>query len=174
MRVIPYVEVNGVRSMSDDYLMGMFRLMQKEGTAKRVFHNGGVQSEQQFIKWMKEPGFFSMVIVDDESSPLLLSWVNGIEENRGWYNFCVFKKAWGNISIEVGKASVEYWLSMRDSKGNPVFHVLMGATPTNNRLAIQYIKKCGAQPIGVIPSFGRNYWTGKRWDAMFSYIEGRK
>lgn len=176
MKIIPYIEVNGIRTMSDAYMAGLFRQMQEEGTAKRVWHSGTIQTEQEFVRWMKNPIIYSMLITDDEGAPLILSWIAGVEEGRGWFNFCVFKKAWGRKkSEEVGRAAAQYWLRMRNSKGEPVFHVLLGITPSTNRLALSFIRACGAKSLGPpVPSFGADYWTGQRYDAVISYIEGER
>jgi hypothetical protein len=169
--IVPYVEVNGARTMGDDYVRGLYARMVEDGTAKRVFHGGAVKSSDDMVRWMKNPSMCAMLIAED-NEPLLLSWVTGIEDHRGWFSFCVFKKGWGRKKgQELGKMCADYWMGMKDNQGNPVFRVLMGVTPAHNRLALLWVKTVGAESIGTIPDFATNYWTGERFDAVISYIK---
>jgi hypothetical protein len=170
MRIVPYVEINGSRTLSDDYMRGLYRRMVEENTAKIISPSGKVKDEGGFVDWAKNPKNAIMLIVDGET-PLMLSWVTGIEDHRGWFSFCGFKSGWGRKkSIALGQACRDYWLNMQDSNGRHVFDVLVGITPAANRLALIWAKMCGAQTIGTIPCFGTNHYTGKRYDVAISYI----
>jgi hypothetical protein len=171
MRVVPYIEINGARTFSDEYIADLFRLMEQEGTAKKVFHAGSVKAPHQFVKWMKDEKINAIVVTDDDGTPLGLAWIGGIEDRRAWYNFNVFKAAWGKRAAEVAIAARDHWLYMKDSRGEYLFDLLLGVTPANNRLALRLAKMCGAKPLPMIPNFGTNFWTGERYGAVISYIE---
>jgi hypothetical protein len=172
MRVIPYIEINGARTFSDGYIANLFRLMEKEGTAKKVFHAGSVKAPEHFIKWMKNDKINAVVVIEDDSNiPLAVAWITGMEDRRAWFNFNIFKAAWGKRSKEVATAARDHWLYMQDSRGEYLFNLLLGLTPENNRLALRMAKMCGAKPLPVIPNFETNFWTGERHGAVFSYIE---
>ena len=171
MHLIPYVEVNGSWTLTDAYTAALFEQMQAEGTAKRVFHGGGVQTPGQFVQWLKSRRVSALLITEDDAAPLMLSWTAGHEDRRCWGNFCVFKSAWGQRTQELFQMTLDYWFGLADDAGRPIFDIILGLTPENNRLAIATAKKCGASFAGAIPNFGTNHWTGQRYGAAISYWE---
>lgn len=173
MQAFPYVEINGFRTFSDDYIMALYDQMEKEGTAKRVFYIGSVTNRIDFLKWMKSPNISVLIIVEDmiDKVPLALSWITEAKDGRGWFNFNIFKKAWGPQSLEVMALTKKTWFSfMRPDGKEPIFRVLMGITPANNKLAIRLMQKMGVTFLGLIPDFVTNHWTGTRCGAYLSYI----
>jgi hypothetical protein len=171
MRIIPYVEVNGAWTFTDSYLLEMWDQMVSEGTAKKVFFQGKVTSGKDLIKWCKSPANEVVIgIGDNDQLPLIFTWLNGVEDRRAWFNFNIFKRAWGKDSHKLAVQVGYYYLYMKDQEGNYIFDVLIGLTPSNNRLALQMVKKMGATSIGEIPLLLTNHWTGKRVGGVFSYF----
>lgn len=173
MKIIPYIQQNGLCTIPDEYFGLIWRMMVEEGTHTKVFAAGGVKSEIQFIECMKKNDKLIMLITDDENNPLVISWVNNIYDGHAFIHFNTFKRTWRNNSINLLKLSADYWLSKKDpATGEQILHVLMGAIPENNRLAVRAVKKCGAIEVGKIP----NYFTsidGKRTGVYLCYLEAK-
>lgn len=171
MKIIPYIKQNGKETIPDEYFGMMWRMMVAERTFSKVFASGGIQDENQFIKCMKEKDKLVMLITDDQNNPLIFSWINNIYDGHAFIHFNTFKRTWKNESISLLKLSANYWLSKKNNEtGKKILHVLMGAIPEDNRLAIRAVKKCGAVEVGKIP----NYFTkrdGKRSGVYLCYLE---
>lgn len=171
MKIIPYIEQNGQTTIPDKYLAMMWRMMVAEKTYAKVFAAGGVRNEKEFIECMKAKDKLVMLITDDDNRPLVISWVNNIYDGHAFIHFNTFKRTWRSNSIELLRLSADYWLSKKDPQtGKQILHVLMGAIPENNRLAVRAVKKCGAKEVGKIP----NYFTsieGKRLGVYLCYLE---
>lgn len=171
MKIIPYIQQNGQYTIPDEYLGMMWRMMVAEGTYSIVFAAGGVRDEKQFIECMKANDKLMMLVTDDENNPLVISWVNNIYDGHAFIHFNTFKETWRKNSIKLLRLSADYWLTRRDPEtGDKILHVLMGAIPENNRLAVRAVKKCGAIEVGKIP----NYFTaidGERIGVYLCYLE---
>lgn len=169
MKIIPYVEHDGMWTLPNSYLKSVWDEMVDQKTDKLVFHNGRVKSPEDFIRWLRLPYNHVMFIVDSESKPLLFSWLNGVEDKHGWYNFNVFKRGWGK-GRDLIKESLDYWFSIKTKNGDYTFKIILGITPADNRLAIRTIGKLATSQTDVIPDFATNYHTGKRYGIVISYL----
>lgn len=171
MRIIPYIEHDGQPTIPNEFFCLMWRMMVAEKTWLKVFADGSIKNEEQFINCMLKKDKLIMVIIDDENNPLLLSWVTGIYDGHAFIHFNCFKSTWGENAIELLRMAADYWLSKKNPEsGEQILQVLMGAIAENNRLAVRAVKKCGATEIGKIP----NYFTaldGKRHGVYLCYLE---
>lgn len=171
MKIIPYIKQHGQVTIPDAYFEMLWRLMVEEKTYSKVFAAGGVRDKKQFVECMKSEDKLIMLITDDSNHPLVISWINHIYDGHAFIHFNTFKRTWNKNSIELLKISADYWLSRKKPEtGEKILHVLMGAIPENNQLAIKAVKKCGAVEVGKIP----NYFTlpnGKRIGVYLCYLE---
>lgn len=170
MLLIPYVEINGARTFTDEEIKTFFQMMIDEGTAKKVFHQGSVSTPDQFLQYLKKPSNHTIIIIDENRQPMGISWINGIEDRRAWFSFNVFKPYWGKKSIEILCLAREHWMNMENQTGQQIIKILIGITPSNNRLAIRMMQKCGATSLPEIPDFMTNHWTGERHGGVLSYF----
>ena len=173
MKLIPYVAVNGAWSISDNAMTGVFDLMQEHRLDKAVFYSGGI-NRKNFIDFMKSSQNVVHTIWDDNEFPvapniLMLAWLNRFGSNHGMAHFCCFPKGWGKTSKELAHKTLDYWFGdffVKDD-GTPLLDVLIGFTPSDNRLAVRWIKQIGMTIVGNIPLMD----TGqKRAGMVVSYI----
>lgn len=173
--LVPYTQINGAWTFSDDYAAELWRKMVEEKTAKKVFYTGRVHDTETFINFIKSPGNNVNVIMDEQFTPLLLSWLNMVEDRHGLFNFNCYRIAWGRENtVRLMLKCADYWFSMKDSNGDYLFEVLYGVTPENNRLALSCMKNCGTVSLPAIPNFVSNAYTKKRMGVVISYMENPK
>lgn len=169
IELIPYVEINGNRSLSDDNVKQIFHRMKSEGTLHVVFYDGSIKTEDDFVAYLKSPNNLPVFILSDgELSGL--AWLNRVEGNHATAHFCLLKNVWGEKSYDVGKKVLSYWFSFPGSDGEPLFDLLLGVIPSFNQKAIKYIEKLGFRVIGEIPKLYKNVYSGKFETTSISYV----
>lgn len=166
--IIPYVEIDGTRTLSDEILKNIWGLMVVQNLYKKVFYDGGVTDAASFIKWLKRPTNF-VVTQWDGDNPVSVCWLNDTDKNSGKGHFCFFKDYWGQ-SAEYGKEVLRYWFGF-EQDGNPILDVVIGFTPENNRLALRLVNNLGGVSIGTIPYILYDIYHNKKIGAVVSYIE---
>lgn len=170
MRIIPYIEHDGQATIPDEFFRVMWRMMIAEKTWSKVFADGSILTEEQFLSCMKKKDKLVMTIID-KNEPLLLSWVTGIYDGHAFIHFNCFKSTWGRNAIELLRMAADYWLSKKNPEsGEQILQVLMGAIAENNRLAVRAVKKCGATEIGRIPNYFTDH-NGNRTGVYLCYLE---
>jgi hypothetical protein len=168
--LIPYVKVEGQWTASYSFIHGLWCKMVRDGTVHRVFYGGSVKNVGEFVDWLKLPSNHVLLALDkDASTPLGFCWLNGVEDRRGWFGFCLFSETWGKDAIKLLEAMRDYWMGMKDENGQYVFHILLGVTPVTNRLALMAMKSIGAKRGTPIPDLSTNATTGRRVAGVISY-----
>jgi len=169
--VIPYIQQNGAWTLSDDTMVDLWRRMVDQKTAKKVFYEGIVQNEQQWLAYVKAaPQRFVTVTYDDEASDMaMVAWMTDIDPPKAITHFNVFKPFWGKKAKEVTANQVEYWFGLTGPDGQPLFDLLIGVTPENNPLAVRMAKSNGYRAIGTIPMFLNDYYRNARVGGVVSY-----
>ena len=146
--LIPYAEVNGARSISDELIIDLFMELYDDGVITSVFSDE-LRDAQGFIRFLKDPANLPVfIVVDGEITGV--AWLNGIYRNHALSHFVYVKRCWGKRSIDMGFRVIDYWFSFPGERG-PLLDVLIGNIPARNRLAIKYIQKLGFVEIGEIP-----------------------
>jgi hypothetical protein len=171
--LIPYIEINGTWTIPDDAMKALYRLMEKEKTAKKVFYSGTVKNEHEFLGACKAKNSHTVVILQENGHPGGIVWLNNFQATSAQIHFCMFREIWGTMSVEAGKMAVDYFLGLNKPDGSPMINVLMGATPEHYDTVISYIQKVGVTIVGRIPCFLYNYYENKPMGAVISYIERR-
>ena len=159
--LVPYVEINGQRTISDAAVRALWEQMVYEGTAHIVF-NETVKTSDDFLRLFKSPNVFP-VLAGINGIAMGAAWLTDVGPNSAVGHFCMFKSSWGFYSYDVGEEILKYWFSLKkDNK--PMLDVIIGRTPADNRKALKYIERLGFQLLGTIP-----YLSGGK-GLVISYI----
>jgi len=161
IQLIPYAEVNGSWSLTDEAVRDCWDHLVADGTAKLVFWDGSVTSADQFLAVMKRPGNIP-VFGHDGTSMLAVAWLNGVQRNYAHAHFACFREAWGRSSLDVCRAFLDYWGAF-SSEGRYIFDVVVGETPSHLRKALKFINRLGFVRVGSIPKIANGN------DIMVSY-----
>jgi len=165
--LIPYVEVNGTRTVSDEIILQTYEKMAEDGTDNTVFCDGAVTDKEEFLDYLKDPNnLFIFALYKGVISGV--GWINSLKRNHAYVHFVLFKETWGKTSLEIGWKAIDYWFSIPGEDG-PLFDVLLGVIPKTNEKALKYIEKIGFQKGGEIPQI--SFVNGKNETAIISYIE---
>lgn len=168
----PYCLVDGVATMRTSDLVRLYERMQIDDTARLMNYEGQVPNAFAFVQIARSAAFFARVMAD--GVPVAVVWLNRWEHRRAHLHFCVFKTAWGDPAVEIGKYVVNELIHMKGSEGQYLFDVLWGAIPSTNRMAAAFLKRCGAREGGLLPNYIYNAVTGQSEDAnIFYYIRGK-
>ena len=170
IHIVPYVQINGSWTLPDDAIKGLYRIMDRDRSVRRVWYTGAVKNEDDFLATAKNPNTHMILMTTEEPRPIGIVWLNNVAGKSAQIHFVMFREFWGNLTIEAGKLAVDYFMGIKDREGEPIFDVLMGVTPGKYGMVINYIKEVGVTVIGTIPHLLFNYWTGKAMDGTFSYI----
>lgn len=135
--------------------------MVEEGAYQRVFYDGTIAPEK-FVETMQKPSNV-VVFFFDHFEPLGLAWLNGLNGSTAFAHFCGLKSARGR-SVEIGRAALGYW--MQNFK---FLRVILGLTPSNNRLAVRFIERIGFSVMGEIPGVLFDAYQGRDVSAVLSY-----
>jgi len=161
MILVPYVELNGSRTISDDILISVFNQTKEDGIFDTVFYEGNINTEQDFISIMKSANNYPVFIFDEDKTPLGYAWLNGLGNNHAFAHFCYLKRSWGKHTQEFGSKLLKYWFSFPGEEGL-LFDVILGNVPDFNKHAHKYIEKLGFKKVGEIPKMCINKSSNRK------------
>jgi len=167
INIIPYIEVDGIRTATDSGIKKLFTRTVKDGLDKIVFYEGTVNTEDDFLKVVKY-GECLFYIIKSEDDTIGYVWLNRFENHTARYHFCAFQEYWGDLA-EVAKKIMDTLLHMESNDGTYLFDLLTGFIPVWNDRAIQFTLKHGGQSAGIIPNAIWNNEQQKSEDAVFIY-----
>ena len=167
-KIIPYIEVNGMRTLSDGTVKAIWEQMRQENIVKRMFYDGSVCDEMKFLAWMKSPHKIIHTMWD-EGEIAALCLLTGYNGHSAIGHYCIFKKFLREKANEIAKQAIEYWFSWKTKNGEPALHSIVGFTPDNNRLAIKMLPRMGFTIVGTIPDLAWNAYKKKRVGITISY-----
>lgn len=165
MIVVPYTYYDGIPTFRDSEIMNLYCRIIADGTGY-MFADGQISDQESFLIAMKKS---ICGIVKDGESTAGVGWLNRIEDKKASFHFVVFKEYWGNQSVDVGRALCQFMLSIKNGD-EYMFDMIWGMVPTSNRLAVKYLKRCGAVTIGELPCGLWDDRNKKSIPAMISYI----
>lgn len=170
VKLFPYCEVDGLPTLKDSQLAGLYERMKRDGTVEQVFFAGEVQGPDEFVAYFKNPGNHLWVHADDETQDFLgFCWLNTFEGRSARLHYNAFSEAWGQKTFEMAIQSVKTLLGMQDEQGKYFLDVLIGLTPTDNWRSCEFVKRVGAEVAGVIPKMLWNAYKQKSMDALMVY-----
>jgi len=145
IRLVPYCEIDGIRTYSDSEIAALYDRMEMDKTAKDVFYDGSVKNRAEFVAMAKKPGTYLYVVIEkgNPDAQFGIVWLNRVEFKRAWFHFCFFSNVWGARGVEIGKAVISQLTNMKNNAGDFVIDSLLGVVPKANPKAINFVKRCG-------------------------------
>jgi hypothetical protein len=146
MKIIPYIEINGCRTLTDEQMLDIWGQIVKDGNLNKVFY--GVP--QAFDKWgflafMKNPGNLVFTGFTNEDKPLGLCWINEIVGKRGTIHFCSIGQEYMREKIRAGKKIIDMV--------SGTLKVLVALIPEPYDSVRKYAAVLGFKELGLIPYF---------------------
>ncbi len=167
MDIVPYIYLKDHWSIPYDSIKNIWGKMVEEKTVEIVFCTGTVKTFDQFYAFLQNPKNCVLTIWDKREI-VFIGWLNNFNLNSASAHFNCFKKVWGQNkigSVEVGKTALKYWFGFKS------IDTIIGTVPDDNPRAINMVKKCGAEVIGIIPNYSTNIYTNKKIGATILFFE---
>jgi len=144
-RQIPYAVVDGVPTFKDSDLKKIYQKVELQQLRVTLFNDGSINSEADFIQMVKAPGTLFWVVIDQDSNPVCVWWLNRLTKTHAWAHFTLFKEVWGTgITDVIGKEAMQICF---DTLG---FKVIMGMIPASNAFGLRYLERVGLKHVGVV------------------------
>lgn len=156
IKIIPYIEVDGVPTFKDSEILGFYDRMEEEGTAATMFSDGCIGHRMHFLNDMRAVGcLFIVVYLDDEIMGIM--WANRFQDNYAHVHFCTFKKFWGMPILPMCGRTGSLYLLKHLNLG-----VLLGLVPKSNPAAVRTVVAAGGKVIGELPNAHKNIHTEEK------------
>ena len=169
INIIPYVETKKGWSIPDDHMIWIFTKMLKQGLVKKTFPAGLILTNHDWMELVKNKAHI-VHIITNEKTVVAVTWLSNIGHNHAFCHFCVFREGWGK-SKHMARELLKKLFSYKGHGGEPLFDVICGRTPANNRLALKMLERVGFTIIGKIPDICLDVYDCGKVDAVFSYIK---
>ncbi|WP_319759571.1 hypothetical protein [Maridesulfovibrio sp.] len=147
--MIPYVERNGVRTFSDNYMKDLYERCVDEGHAETVFYEGTVRTADDFVTALKKS--ICWVVAKDDVA-LAVVWLTRHEGRFARFHFIIFEDCLRKEIRKLGRFALNSILHMTTRSGEFCYDLLLGYIPVRNKGAINYVLKSGAHFVGEIPN----------------------
>jgi hypothetical protein len=172
--LVPYCQYNGEWTLPPDILKFSWQKLVQEETAKVVFYDGKVKTEEEFITMCQLPDVHTHFLFREDNGDVAgIGWLNNFAGNSAHCHWVCFKCIWGRTSDRAIRQTLKYWFSFAlDEK--PLFDTILGIYPEDNEGIDIFAKRNGFTVIGKIPNLLHNYWEDRKVGAVFSYIERRQ
>lgn len=167
--IVPYVQVDGRWSFSDSFMKDVFNRLHDQGIVLYLFYGGEVKTDEDFLIFIKNGKNLAHIILD-ETQPALIAWLNNFGRNYAYIHYAMFKEYWGKSTRELGYMALQYWFDFKKD-GKPLFDILLGGTPSNNRMATRFLRKMNMTILGNIPGIAWDAYKNEYSDLIVSYIK---
>jgi hypothetical protein len=161
IEIIPYTEINGTRTLSDDEMRNIFNLMESDGNLNKVFFHGFPSNAYQFMLCAKNP-FNKIIIAKEEEKPIILSWITDVIGKKGTIHFCSFNGIYAGKKIEAARIGLKRLLRY--------YLVLVSLIPEIYTDAIRFAEMVGFKKVGIIPNFSYFPKEEKHTNSWMGYI----
>jgi len=151
LKIIPYTELDGIRSFRDSEIMSFYDRMVSDEIADLVFLEGTVKSREDFLRIMRYGNNLLYALYNGEEL-CGLTWLNRFEHRSARLHFCFFGNAWGKLSRDLAKYALRKLIALQDTEGNYLWDVFIGLIPSFNKQAINFALDCGGVLVGEIPN----------------------
>jgi hypothetical protein len=163
-KLLPYI----VGLVTDSDLSAIYHRLSDEGSLIKLFYDGSVRTEVEFINHIKNPlNEVYFIVLDCQLVGLV--WLNNHEQRRAQIHFCLFKIVWGRKSVLVAKLALKNLLTTKVD-GEYSLDMLVGFTPTHNKLACRLVKLCGMKTLGELPGCVIDYYDGTVSNGLITYL----
>ena len=166
--IVPYMEKDGVRTLSDSTMASLFERMEQDRLVRWAFFDGSVINATGFIQRMKYRNWLFLVKENDEV--MAIFWLNHCAMRSCWLHFAGFKDSWGGWIRQAGRFVLRWLLSAPSpADGHPIFDSILGVIPRTNKMACRFASDVGMQRVGVAPKLLFDAYTNVSVDAcLFS------
>lgn len=149
LEMIPYTEVDGVRTFKDSQILALIDRAERDGVLPAIFYGDSRYTKHDFLNKVKrsENMELHVVYVDGEQAGWVL--LDEIRWKHATGHFCTFKEFWGTHQlIEITKWVYATLLER--------YSVLIGIVPEDNMYANRFVEKAGFTRLGEIPRYFHN------------------
>jgi len=156
-----------------DVLVQVFNRLKTEGLYPIVFHDNPNQNLLEFMNFFSHPmtALSAIMIIDNDQIQDIaaIGWLSGLESyadkrQRALASFCVFKDyQHPNLTSQMARLQFRYWFE------HLRMDILIGMTPANNRLAVQFTKRIGFRELCRIPNYSA--YLGKVSDTVVTMMD---
>ena len=99
IEVIPYIEVNGIRTFKDSEICNLYLSMLAR--SENIFTDGTVRNCEEFLEMFKYGTNLLYVMLCDRK-PAGFAFLNNFTPKTAYGHFCIFKEYWGAEAKEIG------------------------------------------------------------------------
>jgi hypothetical protein len=171
--LIPYIRMNEQWTIPDDMMKELYGQMRREGTDRIVFYSGTVKNEDEFLRASQSASTHTAVIFQENGEPAAIGWLNNFDRSIAHAHWLCFKSIWGtDMTHEAARKCLKYWFHF-EIEGKPLFEVILGLYPDENKFIHEFVQSIGFTVIGTIPKLFYNHWDERMVGAVVSYIERR-
>lgn len=168
VKLIPYCEIDGIRTFSDSYMKGLFQRMIRDNTVELVFMDGSVVNEDEFITEMRNSMAFITIIDDDYEKPGAIQWLNRPQHRWIQHHVNAFSEYWAtDWVVPVAKQNLSKMIRMTDSTEQYMFDVFIGIVPQSNVPVLKLAEKIGMAKTGYIPN---GIWNAYKQQSENAYL----
>jgi len=150
IELLTYSAIDGIPSLSDSEVMGLYNRIEDDGLAKAVFYDGSVNGSEEFLRTMKFGQVQLFVVLVDKVAAGIM-WLTNFEVRSATLHYCFFKSHHKMDLVNIGKTCILEILNM-EQDGLPLFDILTGLTPETNRAANIWNRKMKFSILGKIPN----------------------
>ena len=168
--LIPYVQVNGAWSLSDEQMLMLYEEARKAELIEKVFFMGEVKFSDDWLDLMKRKTNVVHTIWGEDGKPYLIAWLNDWGRYHAFAHFITFPRAWGKHTVDLLRNSFKYWFDFKNDTGGYVLDTIVGRTPQPRREVTRFLYKVGAHVLGEIPNMGYDMHNNKKIGLVISYI----
>lgn len=155
VNLLPYCEIDGLRTFKDSEIGYLFTLIQKESKTESLFSDGSVQSELDLIALFKKDDR-KLWIVSYKDKIKGLAWLSDFRQSTACVHFVCFGV---DISLlKVAQQSIRQLIYMKDINNQYIFSVLTGFISEKNTKAIEFTEKMGLVFVGKVPNAIYDYY----------------
>jgi len=167
----PYVHMDSGPSFSNDQISYIWQQMERDQTWQKVFYDGSVQSEGDFLQFLQRDDIRFFLLSNDDIAGGFI-WLSPMATYSSWIHFCCFSNSWGKSGFArpMLKWALQSVLDMKGPDGKNIISTLMGLTPADNKLACQFAFDVGMQVVGIAPGAIYNNRTDMHVPGLITYI----
>lgn len=151
---LTYNTIDGF-NLNIDFLRGVFKQIVSEGKLDKVFYDGGVKNEHDFLQIFASPANLAVFSwIDNDFAGMC--WINEIQSDHCQAHYYFTKKSYGAAAKQIATEVLSYWFSFTNNNDEKLFKTILGITPRKNKLAVRFNKAIGMTDMGVIPGIAEN------------------
>jgi hypothetical protein len=152
MNIIPYTEIDGIRTLRDSQVREIFSRMDPAV----MFPQGSVRTADDLLAFWKH--YAIAHVIEHEGEFVWAAWLTGLQPTHAYGHFC---KLGGKVpGRELVKRTLDYWW------GALPLSVIVGLIPEDNRAAINLMRRSGLIVRKPIRNMIYNVHTGCKTGAV--------